>query len=360
MADPTLILGTRKAYLELQRRGGKWQVTREAHAGIPVTYAFHDARHDTTWASLDHGHWGQKLSRSKDGGATWEEVTTPKYPEGAEVKPGQPATMESIWVITPGGADQPGRLWLGTNPGGMFRSDDGGESFELVSSLWDRPERPEGWFGGGRDTPGIHSIEVDPRDSRRIWIGISCAGVYESTDDGATWAIRNQGLKADFLPNPDAETGHDPHFIMACAAQPDVIWMQNHCGIFRTTDGAASWEMISEKGTLPHFGFPVAAHEKEPNTAWVVPGIADEKRMPVDGALCVCRTEDGGKTWTDLRNGLPQQNAYDVVFRHALDIQGDTLAFGSTTGNVYFSADRGDTWEVVSHNLPPVYSVRFR
>jgi hypothetical protein len=365
MRARTLLFGTRKGLLLFEPAAGGWKHRRLAHEGIPVTYACEDARTGTLWASLDHGHWGQKLSRSRNRGETWEEVPAPTYPEGATVaardaaRTAKPAVMESIWVIQPGGADQPERLYLGTNPGGLFRSDDGGDRFELVRGLWDHPTRQTGWFGGGRDTPGIHSILVDPRDSRRLRVGISCGGVFESTDDGGTWTPRNRGLRADFLPDPGAEVGQDPHFVMACSSHPDVLWQQNHCGIWRSTDGAVSWQAIHQEQGPAKFGFPIAAHADDADTAWVVPGVSDEKRMAIDGALMVCRTEDGGRTWAELREGLPQENAFDVVYRHALDIDGDALAFGSTTGNAYVSADGGESWHCIGNNLPPVYSVRF-
>jgi photosystem II stability/assembly factor-like uncharacterized protein len=356
----TLILGTRKGLIVLERHGKGWRTLRHAHAGIPVPYAFVDARTRTLWASLDHGHWGQKLSRSKDLGRTWEEIAPPKYPKGAEVKKGKPATLKYIWVIAPGGADEKNRLYLGTQPGGLFASDDGGKGFELVRGLWNHPSRPEHWFGGGRDEPAIHSVLVDPRDSERVLVGISCAGVFETTDGGRRWQPRNRGLRADFLPDPAAEVGQDPHLLAWCAREPDALWQQNHCGIFKSRDGAASWTAVSAKGRgVAHFGFPIAVDERDAETAWVVPGISDERRMAVGGALCVARTENGGKTWKALRTGLPQRDAHDVVYRHALDLAQDALAFGSTTGNVYASSDRGDSWTVVGTNFPPVYSVRF-
>jgi hypothetical protein len=355
----TILLATRKGLLFVEPTATGSRLTREVFPGVPVAYAAADPRTGVLWATLDHGHWGQKLQRSRDGGATWEEVAAPKYPEGAEIKPGVPATLRYLWVFAPGGADQPRRLYLGTEPGGLFRSDDGGDTWQLVEGLWNHPSRPVCWMGGGRDHPGIHSVIVDPRDSRRLLVGISCAGVFETTDDGATWAPRNRGLSAPFLPDPNTEVGHDPHLVAACAAHPDVLWQQNHCGIFRSADGSASWQDIAQPGGPAFFGFAIAADPQDPLTAWVVPAKADEQRMAVGGALCVCRTTDGGKSWQTLTRGLPQERTYDIVLRHALDQQGDALAFGSTTGNVFLSVDRGESWTELGHNFPPVYAVRF-
>jgi len=355
----TLILGTRKGLFVLETHAGSWRVARIGHLGIPVAYAFVHPVTGVLWASLDHGHWGQKLARSSDLGASWEEVDTPKYPEGEEIKDGVPATLRYQWVLAPGGMSQPDRLFVGTEPGGLFRSDDGGETFELVRGLWDHPSRREQWMGGGRDHAGIHSVVVDPRDPEHILVGISVAGVFESRDGGATWAPRNRGLKATYLPDPDVEVGHDPHLLVACPAVPDVLWQQNHCGIFRSEDGGASWTDVSEAEGPASFGFAVAVHESRPDTAWVVPAIGDEVRVAHAERLQVCRTEDGGRTWIALTHGLPEEPAYDVVFRHALDVDGDRMAFGSTTGNVYLSDDGGDHFECVGHHFPPVYSVRF-
>lgn len=356
----TLLLGTRKGLMTYRNDGSGWKPTGRMFPGQPVSYAMHDDRNNTLWACIDHGHWGQKLHRSRDAGATWEEVPAPKYPEGSLLREDTPATLRYMWSMAGGGADRPQRLYIGTEPGGLFRSEDGGDSFELVESLWNHPSRVAGkWFGGGRDEAGIHSIIVDPRDSAHVQIGISCAGVFETTDDGATWNPTNTGLIADFLPDPTVEVGHDPHFLAAASSDPNMMWQQNHCGIFRSTNGGHEWSAVSAAGNTAHFGFAIAVDEADPHTAWVVPVQSDGQRMAVDGALCVCRTADGGATWTELREGLPQDGAFDVVFRHGLDITGSTLAFGSTTGNCFISEDRGDSWTTLSNYLPPVYSVRF-
>lgn len=365
MSEPgTMIVASRKGVFVLKNGKGGWRITNHSHEAAAAPYAFRDHRTGTLWASLDHGHWGSKIQRSEDMGKTWREIEAPKYPKSARAKPWttgkpQPATLSYIWTIAPGGDDRPERLYLGTEPGGLFRSDDGGETFALNKGLWNHPSRLDGWFGGGRPLPGLHSVEVDPRDSTRVSIGVSCAGVFETRDDGRTWEPRNKGLTADFLPDPNAEIGQDPHFLQACARHPDVMWQQNHCGIFRTTDGGKQWEAVSKGGELPHFGFAVAVDEKNPERAWVVPAVADTHRYAVDGKLCVCATKDGGKTWRAFRKGLPQKNCYDVTFRHALDRRKGALAFGTTTGNLFYSPDRGRTWETISHHLPPIYSVRF-
>lgn len=355
-----LTLATRKGVVIWSRTADGWRLVRDAHRGVNVMYAWRDVRSGTTWAALDHGHWGAKLSRSRDDGATWEEVAAPQYPEGevfwhgyGDDRQPRPATNQGTWVMCAGG--RPGELFAGTFPGGLFRSRDDGGSWELVRGLWDHPSRKD-WFGGGKDVPGLHSIVVDPRDPAHLFVGISCGGVFESTDDGASWAPRNRGLRADFLPDDTVEVGHDPHHVLAVPGHPDVLWQQNHCGVFRSVDGGASWQETGRPEGVPHFGFPVAVGE-DPDTAWVVPAQADDYRLVVGGALQVHRTRDGGTSWEPLGIGLPQEHCYDLVYRHAFVRHGSTMVMGTTTGNLYVSEDEGTTWEQLSAWLAPIHAV---
>jgi hypothetical protein len=263
--------------------------------------------------------------------------------------------------MEPGGPDQKGLLWAGTIPGGLFRSDDGAESWELVRSLWDRPDRLR-WFGGGYDHPGIHSIVVDPRDSDRVYIGISCGGVWMTPDCGDTWELRATGMRAEYMPPERAHDPNiqDPHRLVQCAAAPDVLWTQHHNGIFKSVDSGESWEEIKDVPPST-FGFAVAVHPSDPDKAWFVPAVKDECRVPADGKFVVNRTTDGGRTFETVREGLPQRSAYDLVFRHALDIDdtGERLVVGSTTGNLWVSEDQGSSWQGISHHLPPIYCTLF-
>jgi len=361
-------VATRKGLFTLERESG-WKVGRVSFLGDNCTLVMHDPRTGDLLAALDHGHFGVKMHRSRDGGESWQEMATPKYPEKpADYEPEAPTqgrpvewSLKLVWALAPGGADEPGVVWCGTLPGGLFRSEDGGDSWELNRPLWDNPNREE-WFGGGADQPGIHSICVDPRDSKHVSVGISCGGVWITRDSGAAWEVCGEGMRAEFMP-PERQYEpniQDPHCLVQCRANPDAMWVQHHNGIFRSTDGAASWSELS--GVRPAaFGFPVAVHPDDPETAWFVPAVKDEKRYPSDGKVVVNRTRDGGKSFETLRNGLPQEHAYDLVLRHALDIDetGERLAFGSTTGSLWFSEDGGDSWATISSNLPPVYAVRF-
>jgi photosystem II stability/assembly factor-like uncharacterized protein len=383
-----ILVGTRKGTFIVDKSGGRWRPRLAGHAGMGVNFVARDPGSGAIWALLGHGHWGAKLSRSRDGGATWEDAAQIKYPDGARYIaneiPGEEgpadkrptfkdAIVLKLWCIA---FDGHGKVYVGTIPGGLFVSADGGESFELNRPLWNHESRGgdlfagDGtgvthWFGtpaaadSGEFAPGIHSIVVDPRDRDRVLVAISTAGVLETTDGGATWRGRNQGMTNDYLPDPAAEWGHDAHAIDLCAAEPDHVWQQNHAGVFYSRDGAATWTKVSAPDRGVHFGFPVAADERDGRVAWLVPGRSDDQRMAIDGGLFVARTQDGGQTWEQLREGLPQDHAYDVVYRHALGLRGDALAFGSTTGNLYVSEDRGDRWQTVCNNLPPIYSVRF-
>lgn len=352
-----LLLGTRKGLIVYKKSGADWKYDSTEFLGIPVSLTFIDERTNTWWACLDHGHWGVKLHRSSNEGKDWEEIEAPKLPEGEEVKEGKPASVTYIWAFAHGGSDKPNVLFLGTDPGALFRSTDNGDTWQLVRALWDHPTRKDKWFGGGRDNPGIHSIIVDPRDTNHIYIGISCAGVFESNDNGQSWAPANAGLMADFLPDPASSVGQDPHLVVASPSNPDVMWQQNHCGIYVSRDGSQNWEKVSQENGPADFGFAVSVHEENPDMAWVAPGISDEIRVAVDQALCISRTNDGGKTWTDFRKGLPQEQCYDIVYRHALANDYNQLVFGTTTGNVYFSDDLGESWSLLSSDLPMVYSV---
>jgi len=352
-------VGTRKGFFEIARRNGAWEVTDAHFLGDPVSAVLAD--HDgTLTAALDLGHFGAKLWR-RDPGAAWRELPVPVFPpkpEDAGDDP-HPWSLIKIWNLEPGGVA--GRLWAGSMPGGLFRSDDNGESWSLVESLWRMPERRQ-WNGVAGDVPGISTVLADPRNPSDIRVGVSTGGVWASTDAGASWRLINEGMYAEYMPpelrgNPISQ---DVHQLARCAAKPEIMWCQHHNGVFRSEDAGANWREVSAIRPSK-FGFAVAAHPKDPDTAWFVPAIKDEKRIPVDGKVVVARTRDGGRSFDVLSKGLPQHHAYDLVWRHALavDPSGEKLAFGSTSGGLWISEDGGDSWEAPDARLPPISAVRF-
>ena len=358
------LLATRKGLFELVRAGGGWEIGDISFAGDPVSMALHDWRDGNSYAALNLGHFGAKLHRRAPGARDWTEIAVPAYPPQGERGNDVEWKLAQIWSLEAGGADEPGVLWAGTLPGGLFRSADHGQSWELVRPLWEVPQRMQ-WFGGGYDVPGIHSICIDPRDSRHLLVGVSCGGAWVTHDGGAGWSLQTQGMRADYMPPEQADDGatQDPHRIVHCKAVPEVLWCQHHNGIWRSENGGAQWQEIGSaiKPALSDFGFAVAAHPQDPLTAWFVPAAADQKRVPVDAALCVTRTRDGGKSFEVLRDGLPQRHCYDLVYRHGLAVSDDggALLMGSTTGGLWISENGGDAWQTVSSTLPPIYAARF-
>ncbi|MFO0697115.1 MAG: hypothetical protein U0230_26305 [Polyangiales bacterium] len=360
------LVGTRKGLFVVEGRGGAAKVVRTAFLGDNVPLAMADRRDGTFYAVLDHGHFGVKLHRSSDGGASWEEIATPAYPpkpEGFVDKDMWGREREwvtkNVWALEPA-LDADGALWCGTIPGGMFRSDDRGASWTLVDALWNHPVRVR-WNGAGADHSALHSICVDPRDPKTVVVAVSSGGVWRTRDAGASWEPHVKGMKAGYVPPEQAEFPEyqDPHHVVQSPSNPAVFWCQHHMGIYRSGDDLASWQKLEAKPSS--FGFAVVVHPKDADTAFFVPAHSDQKRAPIDGRVVVSRTRDGGATFETLTKGLPQEHAYDLVLRHSLAISddGDALAFGSTTGNLYATADQGETWSVLASHLPPTYSVRY-
>jgi hypothetical protein len=355
-----LHVGTRKGLFELARRNGGWEIARQHFLGDPVTAVLAVAD-SVVYAALDLGHFGAKLWRRDRMGA-WHELATPAFPpkpDGAADDP-HPWTLGKIWALEHGGVA--GRLWAGTMPGGLFRSDDDGETWALNEPLWRMPERRK-WQGvAGGEQPGINTVLVDPRNPADIRIGVSTAGVWASTDTGLSWRLINRGMYAEYMPPELREDpiSQDVHRLARCTARPEIMWCQHHNGVFRSVDSGANWHELSAIRPSK-FGFAVAAHPHDPDTAWFIPAIKDERRIPVDGKVVVARTRDGGRSFEVLKKGLPQHHAYDLVWRHALavDASGERLAFGSTSGGLWISEDGGESWTMPDARLPPIAAVRF-
>jgi hypothetical protein len=352
-----LLIGTRKGLFELRRTPAAWTIAGARFLGDPVSMLLADPRDGTLYAARALGHFGVKLQRSRDDGQTWQEVPAPAFPRDDDEKP----SVNYIFSLEPGAPNQPGWLWCGTIPGGLFLSKDNGDSWSLNEPLWNVPSRKE-WSGGGFDQAGVASICVDPRNTDHITVGVSTGGVWITEDGGAHWRGSTEGMYAEYAPpqrrfEPQMQ---DVHRLVQCPVAADTFWVQHHNGVFRSTDGARSWQDVPAIRPAK-FGFAVAVHPRDPDTAWFVPGVKDECRIPVEARLAVARTRDGGQSFDVLTEGLPQSHAYDLVLRHALSVDetGTRLAMGSTTGHLWVSEDAGDSWNLVAGHLPPVACVRF-
>ena len=350
-----MLVATRKGLLQLARKNGGWSVERTSFAGIPVTAALHDARDGTLYAMLKHGHFGAKLHRSDDEGRSWTELAAPAFPADAAGSP----TLFQIWTLEAGGAAEPGRLWAGALPAGLFVSSDRGEHWQHVGALWNVPER-EKWFGGGYDDAGIHTISPDPRDPKRVFVAISCGGVWDSADGGQSWRLRGDGMVATYMPpgigGTEGNAGPAPGGALRCRARHDVDAAPlRHLPLDRRRRDLDAAQTAGGRFRLRGGGA-----SEGPADRLVRPAIKDELRVPRDGALAVTRTRDGGRTFESFRDGLPQRDAFDLVYRHGLDVDeaGTRLAMGSTTGSLWVSDNAGEAWQLVNAHLPPIYAVR--
>ena len=361
-------VATRKGLFTLERGPKSWAITRTDFIGDNVSTVLVDPRDGAHYAALEHGHFGCKLHRRAGAGQPWQEIGVPAYPKQPDGEIDKdpmgrviPWSLVKVWVLEPGGANEPGVLWAGTLPGGLFRSADHGATWQLNRPLWDMPQRKY-WLGGGYDVPGIHSICLDPSAPGTMRVGVSTGGIWLSRDGGHSWTANAQGMRADYVPPEFThETqAQDIHRLAHCPAAPDTLWVQHHNGIFTSNDGGTGWREIKSAGPSV-FGFAAAVHPKDPRTAWFVPAIKDERRIPVDGRMVVTRTRDGARTFETLSAGLPRTHAYHLVYRHglAVDATGERLAIGSTTGGLWISENQGDSWTCVSNDLPPVHGVRF-
>jgi photosystem II stability/assembly factor-like uncharacterized protein len=365
MSGVRVLVGTRKGAFVLTSDGGrkKWDISGPHFGGWEVYHVKGSpADPERLYASQSTGWFGQLIQRSDDGGKTWEpmgnEFTYAGEPGTHLWYDGTPHPWEftRVWHLEPSPTD-PDTIFAGVEDAALFRSRDGGKTWEELPGL-------RGHDSGLAWQPGagglcLHTILLDPNEPGRMFAAISAAGVFRSDDDGETWRPVNRGLQSDGIPDPEAEVGHCVHRIAMHPSNPGVLFMQKHWDVMRSDDAGESWREIS--GNLPtDFGFPIDIHAHEPETIYVVPIKSDSEHYPPDGKLRVFRSRTGGDEWEPLTKGLPQSDCYVNVLRDAMAV--DTLDscgvyFGTTGGQVYASADAGDNWDPIARDLPSVLSV---
>jgi photosystem II stability/assembly factor-like uncharacterized protein len=348
-----ILAGTRKGLFllrgDVDRR--TWEIEGPFLTGWEVYHAMFDARDGKLYAATQSYAYGATVHRSSDLGKNWERAEEIGLPEESGLK------LERTWHVEPGPEDEPDTLWLGGAPGVLLRSVDRGVSWEVVKGILEHPTREQWQPGAGGMC--CHSIQVDPSDRKRMYIGISAAGVFRSEDGGETWTPANKGTSADYLPEQYPQVGQCVHKMLLHPQKPERLWQQNHFGTYRSDNRGDSWERIDGNGLPSGFGFPIGIHAREPDTAFVVPEESDENRVTANGRLGVYRTRDAGQTWEESSQGLPDQ-AWIAVLREgmatdALDPVG--VYVGTQSGSIFVSPDEGDTWVEAASQLPPVLSV---
>ena len=363
-----LLVGTKKGAFIFHgnSRRRAWQAEEVILLGHEINHLVLDPRDGRTLLMAARtGHLGPTVFQSRDGGRTWKEAARP--PAFARTGETEGLAVDRTFWLTPGHASQPGVWYAGTSPHGLFLSADAGMSWEPVSGFFQTLQvlkSRAGFIGATPGGPLTHSILIDPRDPNHMYLGLSTGGFFETVDAGQSWQPLNAGVEAYFLPAKDPEYGHDPHCAALHPANPDRLYQQNHCGIYRLDRPGKTWERIGRGMPEPvgDIGFPIVLHPRDPDTAWVFPmdGSTVWPRTSPDGRPAAYRTHDGGRTWERQDRGLPQEHAYYTVMRQAfaadaLDPVG--LYFGTASGELWMSRDEGERWEEVAAHLPYILSV---
>jgi hypothetical protein len=348
----TLLIGTKRGLFVARSDAARaaWRIDEPRLVGREVYHAIMDVRTGTAWAATDHAVWGAHVHCSRDGGVTWDVMESAPHH-------GDERGLKAIWYLAAGPPDEPATLYAGVEPAGLFVSRDSARSWEPVVALNEHPSRSTWQPAGGGLALG--SIQHDPRDPRRIYCSLSAGGVYRSDDGGASWTPCNRGVRADFLPDRYPEAGQCVHRLLLHPAAPDRLYQQNHCGVYRSDDRGETWVEITE-GLPSEFGYALAVDPGDADVAYVIPEESSHMRTTVGGKLRVFRTSDAGASWVPLQQGLPQEHAYVSILRDgmshdALDPVG--LYFGTSSGHLFASADRGDSWRLVAGYLPRILSV---
>ncbi|HEV2041136.1 MAG TPA: glycosyl hydrolase [Casimicrobiaceae bacterium] len=361
----TLLIATRKGLWQLSADATRrqWRLIGPHFLGHVVHHCVADPRDDkTVLAAARTGHLGPTIFRSADRGRTWHEAKRPPA-----FREGSGRVVDHTFWLAPGHPSESRTWYAGTSPQGLFRSEDGGATWDGVDGFNEHPMRKT-WCGddkdGTPDGPKLHSILIDPRDPNHMYIGMSSGGVFESANGGAAWRPLNAGVKADFLPEPTPEFGHDPHCVRLHPVLPDRLYQQNHCGIYRLDRPAERWQDIgtSMPKSVGAIGFPMVVHPRDPDTVWVFPmdGTKVWPRTSPAGKPAVYRSVNGGRSWQRQGTGLPKRQAWLTVKRQAMTADRGTpvgVYFGTSSGEIWGSRDEGRTWKCLAAHLPHVYSV---
>ncbi len=356
--DVIVLVGTMKGAFVLRSNVSrkKWDVGGPYSIGAPVYAMAFDQRQGRRrlWWAQQSFQWGTVLCSSDDYGKTVTEPETysVKFPAESQL------TLKNIWQITPGRKDDPDTLYCGVEPAALFESHDAGKTWSPVEGLLNHPHRPK-WVPGGGGMC-LHTIVPDPANPKRMMIAISTAGAYRTDDGGATWQARNNGVRAEFLPDKYPEFGQCVHKVVQDGSRPERLFLQNHWGLYRSDDAGNSWKDIAN-GVPSDFGFCMAAHPHSPDTVYIVPIESDQYRCTPEGKLRVYRTQNAGESWQPLTRGLPQKNAMETILRDSLAT--DTcdpagIYFGTRSGKVYGSSDDGNSWQAIIEGLPAVVCVK--
>jgi hypothetical protein len=345
-----LLVGTRKGAFLLDGDAGRatWKVRGPLCEGWPLHDLSIDPDSGAILAGGGNEWYGPAVWRSEDLGETWTHSS-----EGLTYGDDGPR-LKTVWNVTA----TKDAIYAGVEPAGLFRSTDGGATWQHIEGLTNHPTRPDWQPGNGGLC--LHSIVPHPTDADRLWVGISAVGAFETTDGGASWELRNKGVRADFYPDKYPEFGQCVHKMVMAADGGEHLYQQNHCGVYRSNDGGRQWEEITA-GLPSQFGFPMGAHPRDPKTVWTIPLNGDDRgRYMPDASAAVWRTHDGGDSWIRAGDGLPQHDAYLGVLREAMAVDRlDPVGvyFGTSNGQVFASADEGRTWSLAADNLPSVWSV---
>ncbi|MGC3981399.1 MAG: hypothetical protein QM808_09085 [Steroidobacteraceae bacterium] len=362
----TLWIATRKGAFQLKADATRkhWALKGPQFLGHIIHHIVQDPRAPKQMLmGAKTGHLGPTVYRSSDRGRSWQEAKQPpafrKAAEGEEAR-----NVERVLWLTPGHVSEPGVWYAGTSPAGLFRSEDAGDTWQPVAGFNDHPMRKQWVAFGTPDGEFLHSILIDPRDAQHMYIGISIGGVFESLDAGANWQPLNRGVAADFLPSKDAEFGHDPHCLAMHPLQPDRLYQQNHCGMYRLDRPSNEWQRIGNNmpRKIGDIGFPIVVHPRDADMAWVFPmdGTSVWPRTSVDGKPAVYRTLNGGKRWQRLDKGLPTSQAWFTVLRQSMCVDDEKkvgVYFGTTGGEVWAGSSNGESWRCIARHLPEIYAV---